>query len=266
MKNFQENSGELFLTGELWFCTVYSYEKGKQGVAMAHRGAYQGPEEDRPLTKRQTAFVAQYLINGNYTEAYQKAGYKAGTYPPDTSRGLAGKLTNAAKAQAAALALRPNIQKAIATAHQEKTELADIRQQITVDYCRGEFLRLYHKNESAGNMSEARQCLENLAKTIGAFKDSALANIDITLQSQYSAEQHAEAKRLANILIAESLECGKTGMKYDDRGCQNKDKDKDKDKENPTDRGNPHPVFSSISDSFYSDSDAEAVISSVLGT
>ena len=107
------------------------------------------------LSDKQAAFVREYLIDRNATDAYIRAGYK-------------GRSRAAAQAASSRLLCFVMVQKAI----EEGTAKQAERTQVTADWVVQEAVANYHRCVEAGQYGHANKALELLGRHTGAFQDA----------------------------------------------------------------------------------------------
>jgi len=136
-------------------------------------------DPDQTLNDRQQLFVDHYVIAFNPEESAIKAGYS------DVSAYAIGR-ENIRK---------PHIQKAIGIALKART----VRLGIDQDYVVHEIVRLYHVSLAAEDRTNARHCLEMLAKHVQLYNDS-LININV-YESMSDADLQAQIEGTQRALI-----------------------------------------------------------------
>jgi len=141
--------------------------------------------KERPLTGKQKAFIDAYLSNGyNASRAAETAGYKGN----ENYLGVCGnRLINNDK-----------IKSEIAN----KTAQTSKKCGITIATIQSELEELRQLALYKGDYSTAARCLELKGKTVGAYTDN-INSTDLTKQAELTEQEQIEARRIANIRLAD---------------------------------------------------------------
>ncbi len=131
-----------------------------------------------PLTAKQQAFVDNYLIDLNATQAAIRAGYSKRTAQVQSSR----LLSNAMVVEAVAAATAKQAKR---TEIDADYVLATIKE--TIEQYRGE----------GGNPNAVLKGAELLGRHLAMFTDKAVVDVNHGLQEMTDAELEAHARRLA---------------------------------------------------------------------
>ena len=126
------------------------------------------------------------------SEAYHaplKAMLAAG-YTPATAKTMSGIVLR-----------RPDVQLAIAKREHLAEQRKALQDQVTVELVRAAHVDLMDKAKARGDWSEARLNLEDLGKTVGAYKDS--VTLEPAQVQALSEREHSEALRIAAIMLGQ---------------------------------------------------------------
>lgn len=149
----------------------------------------------RKQTEKQQRFAAIYADPGikgnNAVTAYVEAGY--------ASLNKAGNPDKTLRQRAYGVLHTPSMQRKVAQIRSEREAKAEARDSLSVDQIRHEHWVLYDRAVVAGNLSEQRQNVEALGRTIAAYVDR--SEIDVGRQRELSEAERAEALVLAGLLL-----------------------------------------------------------------
>lgn len=86
----------------------------------------------------------------------------------------------------------------------KSNDAAELAQtQFTADWCRAEHWRLAKEAEASGNYAAATRNIELIGRTYGIYQDG--VSVDIARVKEFSVTEAAEAKRLAALMITDSV-------------------------------------------------------------
>lgn len=146
------------------------------------------------MSAQQRAFFESYIVQHNTIQAYRDAGY----VKPDDKRG-----PDAIKNAAYAVLQGARIKAALAahTAHVEQQ--AAIEATMAREWVMAQHKDLYDLHVLEQRWGEARANLEDIGKAQGVYTD--VTRIDVGERQALSESQESEARRLAGLLVADTV-------------------------------------------------------------
>ena len=156
-----------------------------------------GEKTLRPLRAKQAKFKTIYMETGDVHQAFQGAGYISE---------VDGKPAKYLVQRAYQVLHKPSMQLAISKERADRDKTRYINELVTIDEQRARYRKISDiamANKPKPDLANALRAEDSITKTIGGFKDS--LSVTLEEQEQFNDVEKVELKRLADLLVTQSL-------------------------------------------------------------